>query len=435
MKLKFSIIILLSSMIGVKSNAQDTLAVGDAVRIALENNYDIRIASNDVRIDQQNVSYGNAGLFPRVDAVIDQNNSIQNTSQTRADGTVVALDDARNHNLNYGVELNWTVFDGFRMFARLEQLRELQKLGEAELQTVVLTRVSDVMTVYFDLVQQQQQLQALDTAIVISRQRVETAQNRFEIGKASKLEVLNAQVDLNSDTTSLLRQQELYANTKTQLNQLMARDVQTQFAVVRDLVVDGGLLLPDLTTLAEKQNPLLQSQIINRRVAELQLRQVRAARYPTINVTTGYNFAESQSSLGFTSESYARGLNYGFGATLNIFNGFLQNRNERIAKIAIENSGIAIEQQTSILRSQLTSTYQTYLTNIQLTELERNNEILAKQNLDITLEKYRIGTIATLEFRTAQLNYINARVRSSNAQYEAKLSEIQLKELAGTLTF
>jgi outer membrane protein TolC len=162
---------------------------------------------------------------------------------------------------------------------------------------------------------------------------------------------------------------------------------------------------------------------------------VRAARYPTINVTTGYNFAESQSSLGFTSESYARGLNYGFGATLNIFNGFLQNRNERIAKIAIENSGIAIEQQTSILRSQLTSTYQTYLTNIQLTELERNNEILAKQNLDITLEKYRIGTIATLEFRTAQLNYINARVRSSNAQYEAKLSEIQLKELAGTLTF
>ena len=426
---------LLISMISFTSNAQDTLTVAEAVRVALENNYDIRIASNDVRIDQQNVSYGNAGLLPRVDAVIDNNNSIQNTSQTRADGTVVALEDARNHSLNYGVALNWTVFDGFRMFARLEQLRELRKLGEAELQTVVLTRVSDVMTVYFDLVQQQQQLQALDTAIVISRQRVETARNRFEIGKASKLEVLNAQVDLNSDTTSLLRQQELYANTKTRLNQLMARDVQTQFGVVRDLTVDAGLLLADLTTLAEKQNPLLQSQIINRRVAELQLKQVRAARYPTVSVQTGYNFAESQSSLGFTSESYARGLNYGFGATLNIFNGFLQNRNERIAKIAIENSGIAIEQQTSILRSQLTSTYQTYLTNIQLTELERNNEILAKQNLDITLEKYRIGTIATLEFRTAQLNYINARVRSSNAQYEAKLSEIQLKELAGTLTF
>lgn len=421
--------------IGFGASAQDTLTVADAVRIALKNNYDIRIASNDLRIDQQNVSLGNAGILPRLEAVVNDNNSVQNTSQTRSDGSVVELDNARNNSLNYGVALNWTVFDGFRMFARYDQLKELEKLGEAELQTTILTRVSDVMTVYFDLVQQQQQLKALDTAIVISNQRVETAQNRFTIGKASRLEVLNAQVDLNTDTTTLLRQQEQFANTKTQLNELMARDVQTDFAVVKEVSVEENLLLPELTSLAEKQNPVLQQQIINRRVAELQLKQVRADRYPTINVSTGYNFAESKNSLGFTSESYAKGFTYGFGATLNIFNGFLQNRNERIAKIAIENSTLAIEQQTQVLRSQLTTAYQTYLTNIRLTELESNNEILAKQNLDITLEKYRIGTIATLEFRTAQLNYINARVRSSNAQYEAKLSEIQLKELAGTLTF
>lgn len=421
--------------IGFGASAQDTLTVADAVRIALKNNYDIRIASNDLRIDQQNVSLGNAGILPRLEAVVNDNNSVQNTSQTRSDGSVVELDNARNNSLNYGVALNWTVFDGFRMFARYDQLKELEKLGEAELQTTILTRVSDVMTVYFDLVQQQQQLKALDTAIVISNQRVETAQNRFTIGKASRLEVLNAQVDLNTDTTTLLRQKEQFANTKTQLNELMARDVQTDFAVVKEVSVEENLLLPELTSLAEKQNPVLQQQIINRRVAELQLKQVRADRYPTINVSTGYNFAESKNSLGFTSESYAKGFTYGFGATLNIFNGFLQNRNERIAKIAIENSTLAIEQQTQVLRSQLTTAYQTYLTNIRLTELESNNEILAKQNLDITLEKYRIGTIATLEFRTAQLNYINARVRSSNAQYEAKLSEIQLKELAGTLTF
>lgn len=421
--------------IGFGASAQDTLTVADAVRIALKNNYDIRIASNDLRIDQQNVSLGNAGILPRLEAVVNDNNSVQNTSQTRSDGSVVELDNARNNSLNYGVALNWTVFDGFRMFARYDQLKELEKLGEAEFQTTILTRVSDVMTVYFDLVQQQQQLKALDTAIVISNQRVETAQNRFTIGKASRLEVLNAQVDLNTDTTTLLRQQEQFANTKTQLNELMARDVQTDFAVVKEVSVEENLLLPELTSLAEKQNPVLQQQIINRRVAELQLKQVRADRYPTINVSTGYNFAESKNSLGFTSESYAKGFTYGFGATLNIFNGFLQNRNERIAKIAIENSTLAIEQQTQVLRSQLTTAYQTYLTNIRLTELESNNEILAKQNLDITLEKYRIGTIATLEFRTAQLNYINARVRSSNAQYEAKLSEIQLKELAGTLTF
>ncbi|HLA54962.1 MAG TPA: TolC family protein [Flavobacterium sp.] len=435
--MKHKTIILFIALFAITLNlqAQTVLTVEDAVKIALKNNYDIRIASNDLKVDQQNVSLANAGILPRVDANIVDSNGIQTTSQTRSDGTKTSLDNAKNNSLNYGVTLGWTVFDGFRMFARYDQLKALEKLGDAEMKLVILTKVGDVMNTYYNLVQQKQQLDALDSTIVISQQRVNTAQNRFTIGKAAKLEVLNAQVDLNTDTTNLLRQKELYANTKTQLNEIMARDVKTDFTVVDSVAVDSNLLLPELTTLAEKQNPQLQAQIINKRVAELQLKQVKANRFPTVNVNTGYNFAESKSSLGFTSESYARGLTYGFSASMNLFNGFLQKRNEKIARLQIDNSSIAIEQQNQALNSQLTSAYQTYLTNIQLIDLEEKNEALAKQNLDITLEKYRIGTIPTLEFRTAQLNYVNAKVRYSNAQYLAKLSEIALKELAGNLTF
>lgn len=435
MKHKIFIPILALLAVCLSTKAQSVLTAEDAVRIALENNYDIKIASNDLKIDQQNVSLANAGILPRVDANVVDNNGIQTTSQTRSDGTKNSLDNARNNSLNYGVTLGWTVFDGFRMFARYDQLKALEKLGDAELKLVVLTKVGDVMSTYYDLVQQKHQLSALDSTIMISKQRVDLAQNRFSVGKAAKLEVLNAQVDLNTDTTNLLRQKELYANTKTLLNEIMARQVNTDFDVVENLVVDSSLLLPDLTLLAEKQNPQLQAQIINKQVAELQLKQVRANRYPTVNVNTGYNFAESKSSLGFTSESYARGLTYGFSASVNLFNGFLQKRNEKIAKLQIENSSIVIERQQLNLNAQLTSAYQTYLTNIQLIELESKNEELARQNLDITMEKYRIGTIPTLEFRTAQLNYVNARVRYSNAQYAAKISEIALKELAGNLTF
>ncbi len=413
----------------------ETLTVEDAIRIALENNYEIKIASNDLKIDEQNVSLANAGLLPRIDATVNDNNGIQNTSQTRSDGTVNTLNNAKNQNLNYGVALGWTVFDGFRMFARYEQLKELEKLGDAQLKLVILTKVSDVMTVYYNLVQQRQQLRALDSTLIISDQRVSLARNRFTIGKASKLELLNAQVDLNTDRTDLLRQQELFANTKTRLNELLARKIDTPFAIVEEFQVDNNLILPDLVTLAEKQNPELQAQIISKRVAELQLKQVRADRYPQVNVSTGYNFAESKSGLGFTSESSARGLTYGFSASLNLFNGFLQKRNEKVAKLQIENADIVIKQQNQVINSQLTSAYQTYMTNLQLIDLEEKNQELAQQNLDITMEKYRIGTIPTLEFRTAQLNYVNAKVRYSNAQYLAKLSEISLKELAGNLTF
>jgi outer membrane protein len=422
----------------VKLQAQDdvpVLTVEDAVKIALENNYDIKLSRNNLEIDQQNVSLANAGILPNVTANVINNNSILDTKQTQSDGSERELDNAKNLNLTYGVSLNWTVFDGFRMFARHDQLKELEKLGDAELKLTILTKVSDVITTYYDIVQQQQQLKALDTTIVISRMRLNMADNRYTIGKASKLEVLNAQVDLNTDVTQLLRQQELYRNTKTRLNEILSRDLKIDFKVIEYVAIDETLLLPDLMLLAEKQNPQLQTQIITKRVAELELKQIKGDRYPVVNISSGYNFTRSEASLGFITQSSGRGLVYGINATMNIFNGGLQNRNERIAKIQVENSQILIDQQKQALNTQLITAFQTYQTNLELSELENNNEKIAKQNMDITFEKFRIGTITTLEFRTAQLNYINAKVRNSNAQYQAKLSEIALKELAGNLNF
>lgn len=418
----------------VKINAQEVLTIEDAMKIALQNNFDIKIASNNLDINKVNATTGNAGMLPRVTATLVDTNSIQNSSQTRQDGTTTSLDNAKNNSLNYGIGLDWTIFDGFKMFARLDQLKELQKLGEAELKRTMILKISAVNAVYFDLVQQQQQLAALDTTIVISTQRLILAQNRFAIGKSSKLEVLNAQVDLNTDKVTLLRQKESYANRKIALNQILARDSKVDFKVVDQVPVDEKLILSELIALAEKQNPQLEAQIINKRVSELELKQIKGERYPMVSVNTGYNFLDNQSSLGFTSQFTAKGLNYGLRASLNLFDGLAQNRNEKIAKILIENAKIAIEQQSLLLNSELTIAFQTYLTNLELIQLEQTNVAIAKQNLNITVDKFRIGTITTLEFRAAQLNYINAKVRYSNAQFQAKLSEIALRELAGNIT-
>ena len=432
MKILLNIIIFLFVF---TAKAQEILTIENAVKIALENNYEIKISKNNSKINETNVSIGNAGILPRLSANVVDTNSLQNSSQTLQNGNVNTLDNAKNNRISYGVNLDWTIFDGFRMFARLDQLKELEKLGQEQLKLTITTKISDVISTYFDLVQQQQQLSALDTTIVISNQRLLLAQNRFSIGKASKLEVLNAQVDLNSDKTLLLRQNELYINTKTLFNQILARDLKADFKVIENTQIDTQLLLPELIVLAEKQNPELTTQIINRRISELQLKQIKGNRYPVINLNSGYAFVNTESSLGFTSQTSARGLNYGFTATLNLFDGFNQRRNEKIAKLQIENSQFLIDQQKLNLNSQLQTAFQTYLTNLELIDLEEKNEGIAKQNLDITLEKFRIGTITTIEFRTAQLNYVNAKVRNSNAQFQAKLSEIALKELAGNITF
>lgn len=425
-------LLLLGSVLG---NAQEVLTIKDAVAIALENNFEIKIASNNLNIDKVNMSEGNAGMLPTITGSVLDNNRVQNSSQTLQTGQVNSLKNAKNNSLNYGVSLDWTIFDGLRMFARYDQLKELQKLGETRLKQTILLKIAEVNATYFDLVQQQQQLIAIDSTLLISSQRLQLAENRFKIGKASKLEVLNAQVDLNTDKVTLLRQKELYANTKIKLNQILARDVKKEFTVLNDIKVDNSLVLTQLIELAKQQNPQLQTQIIAKNVSELQLKQVKAARYPVVSLNTGYNFQNTESSLGFTTESSARGFNYGFSATLNIFDGFAQNRNEKIAKFELENTKLAIEQQSQVLESQLSTFYQTYLTNLELINLEQNNEAIAKQNLAITIDKLKIGTITTIEFRAAQLNYVNARVRNSNAQYQAKLSEIALKELAGNISF
>jgi len=167
-----------------KSNAQEILTIEDAMKIALENNFEIKIAKNNSKISETNTTIGNAGMLPTATASVVDNNSIQNSSQTRQDGTTTSLNNAKNNSLNYGVSLGWTIFDGMKMFAKLDQLKELQKLGDTELKRTILEKIGQVNSAYYDLVQQQQQLSALDTTIVISNQRLDFAKNRFTIGKA-----------------------------------------------------------------------------------------------------------------------------------------------------------------------------------------------------------------------------------------------------------
>lgn len=415
------------------SYSQEVLTIENAIKIALENNFEIKIASNNYNIAKTNSTIGNAGMLPTLTASVAANNRVQNSTLTLQNGVVNALDNALNNSLNYGVSLDWTIFNGFKMFTRLEQLKELEKLGSTQLQQTIISKLSEVSSTYFNLVQQQQQLKALDSTLVISNQRLALAQNRFAIGKASKLEVLNAQVDLNTDNVVLLKQQEVFQNTKTLLNKILARDLQTQFNVIEKIKVDDNLKLTELSDLVEKQNPQLVSLLLSKNVAELQLKQIKGDRYPVITLSSGYVFNETQASLGFAAATSARGFNYGFNAALNLFNGWNQNRNEKIAKIMLDNSKLTLNSQRLELQAQLNAAYQTYLTNNQLVVIENKNEIYAKQNLDITLDKFKIGTITTLEFRTAQLNYVNAKVRNSNAQFQAKLSEIVLKELAGII--
>lgn len=432
MKKQLLIIFLASSF---WSYGQELLTLEQAVALTLENNFDIRIAKNEVKIAEENVTIGNAGMLPQVNGIVTNNNTILNTTQTQASGNEVEIDGARNLNLNYGLGLEWTIFDGFQMFARHNQLKEIQKLSETELKVELLSKVSEVYETYFILVNQQHLLKTADSIIAISDFRLKTAQNKFEIGKASKLEVLNAEVDYNTDNSAKIRLQEQYFITKIALNNLLIRPAETDFSVSDSMLIDESLKLNELNSLALAQSPSLQIQYLNKKIQEYELKQVKANRLPSVSITSGYTFINSESPFGFITKTSGNNFNYGFSASLNLFDGFNQNRNEKVSKLQLENTQLQIERQTQTIQTQLAALYQSYLSNLALLALEQKNENIAKQNLTITLDKFKIGTISPIDFRTAQLNYTNAIIRLTNAELLAKQTEISLKELAGNLTF
>ncbi len=415
-------------------NAQQKSDLKEAIAIALQNNYAIKLSNNETEIVKNDLSYGNAGFLPSISGNLNDVNNIQTSKVDLANGESREAFNARTTNLNYGVGLNWRIFDGFQMFANYDRLKELQKLGELNAQLTVQTTIADVIEAYYNLASQKKQLTAIETALEVSEVRLKNASSRFKLGKGAKLELLAAKVDLNTDTTNLLMQQDLIRTGKIRLNQLMARDLQIVFDIDDEIMIDKTLVYESLNTLVETQNPDLQTAEINKTISEIFIRQIKANRFPIISLTSGYNFARSTSPpTGFALRANSRGFNYGVTASINIFDGFQQKRSEKNAMLSAANAALDFERIKQDVNAQLLTSFQTYQTSLRLIALEEKNVAVAEENLKITLEKYRLGSIVPLELREAQRNFMDANARYANALYQAKISEVTLKEITGTI--
>ncbi len=409
------------------------LTLEDAVSIALKNNYNIRLAKNNTTIAATNVTLGNAGYLPVLGASVSTSSSIQNVNQTRSDGTVNKIPRLHNSSNTYGPNINWTIFDGFAMFANYDQLKQLNKLGQVQERDTIQSTLASVISTYYNLIYQTKQILALKEEIEISRLQLRYASDRYSVGRAAKLDVLNAQVNFNTDTTNFLTQLQQFNTTKITFNQLLVRKLNEDFSVPDTITIQNQPVLADIITQSQKYNPTILASQINKRLAEINLKQVRALRYPAVGLTSGYAFSNSKTPAGFTQTQNIKGLNYGLTASINVFDGFNQLRRERVAKLQLNGADIRTNQIQQLVEAQINSLYIDFLSGLDLIRVGQSNVEIARQNLNITLEKYRLGNITPLEVREAQRNYIDAQTRFFNNQYQTKLAEISLKEITGSI--
>jgi outer membrane protein len=409
------------------------LTLKDAVELALKNNYNIKLAQNNGTIAKNNTTIGNAGFLPVVSGDFATNNSIQNSKTSRNTGVVTQFNNIHNSSVNYGVSLDWTIFNGFAMFANYDELKARNVLSGITSRDTVLQTITNVIATYYNIVNQNEVLKSFKGAIRISKTQLTYANDKFAVGTVSKLDVLNAQVNMNTDTANYLSQLQQLRNSKITLNQLLVRDLQTDFTVTDTILVDDKLILGDVLNAAATQNPRVLSAQIGRQLAEINLKQIKATRYPQIGVNTGYNFTNSKSPSGALLSQNARGLNYGLTASINIFDGFNQSRRETNAKIQIENSELTAKQIKLGIDAQVNTLYVNYLSGLDLVKVWQDNVTIAKRNLEISLDKYKLGNITPLEIRQAEENFINAQVQFFAAQYQAKTAEISLKQITNNI--
>ncbi|MEP7127857.1 MAG: TolC family protein [Chitinophagales bacterium] len=420
-------------LLAIASNAQDVLTLDAAIQTGIQNNYSIRIAKNDAGIASNNVTVGNAGFLPSVDAYATLSQAINNSNQKYLSGDEVQKTGAKNTVGTAGIGLTWTLFDGLSMFVSHDQLKLLEENGNALLKQQIENTMSLIMAAYYDVLLEQSLLSALNEQKDISLFRKELLDARLSVGSASRIEVLKATVDLNGDQTAAIQQQAEVQKIKVRLNQLLARDVNTEFAV--DTAVNWNTTLTydqlrqDL--LAHNSELLISNQYLQ--LAALNMKQTTAKRYPIIGVNTGYDFLQSSSESGFVSANKTTGFYYGLSASINIFDGFNVNRQHQNDKIRVASGQLEVEQTQLAIETELKRIFLDYQNNLQLVDLEKSNLTYANENLAIAQESYTIGRLSDLELREIQKNLVDAKVRLADAQFKAKLQETDLLRITGNL--
>lgn len=414
----------------------EVITLPDAIAMALNKNYQIRIARTQQQISEYNASYGNAGFFPTITGNLSNNNNRQNLQQdyfstqppTNASGVL-------NRNSVVGLSLNWTIFNGLGMFILYDQLKEQLRISEVNTRANVEQTVANVATAYYNVVRQLQHLLTLRLALDISRDRLNLARDAYEVGTRSKVDFLSAQVDYNTDSSALLTQTQSLQAAKIALNQLLIRDPGTEFSVRDTIVARTNLSLDPLKQSLATNNPLLIAAVLNRHVADLNIKLAKSQQLPTVTLQSGYNYQNVNNGNGFGVKSANnQTLLYNFQASVPIFNGFLLKRQNQIARANSVIAEYQEENQRLVLQTALEQTYTQYLNNLNQLNLEVQNNQLANQNVDIAYDRYRIGNATFVEFRDVQSTAIAAQNRLIDAEYNAKAAEIELLRLSSTIT-
>ncbi len=414
-------------------HAQQELTLEESIRIALENNYGVRIARSTAEITRNDVTLGNAGFLPVIGATASYNGGSSTTRQEYNTGSITDRTGATSTTLSSRIGLDWTLFDGFRMFVDYDRLKTLRDAGEVNSRRAMEGTVLNVTSAYFDLIRQQYLIRAYRNALELSRERIRLAEARSSVGTGATPDLLKARVDLNADSSNLIRQEIAFSTTRTLFNTLLGRAASTSFTVDSEIPPAGELTYEELRSAAFARNSTLRTAELNRELAQLDLDAVRSLHYPSLIFSLGYGYSQANSEAGLVLSNRSHGPTYGLTLGWTLFDGFNVQRQAENARMFIDIRNLELEELRTSIEADLLTAYTNYEMNRNLLELEQNNLEAARRNEEIATERLRVGTITSYELREIQRDLIEAESRIITTRYQSKIAETQLLLLSGSL--
>ena len=430
-KNKLSLILLMSFSAGF---AQELLTKENAIGIALENNYGIKIAKNNVKAAENNASIYNSDYLPRVAVNAGANYSNATTEFTLQNGTQSEINNAESKQYNASIGLNYTLFDGLGRTYNYKKLKESYNLSELEAQAIIESSVLQIFTVYYDMAQLLEDNKNILESLNISKQRLTRAKYEFEYGQSTKLQLLNAEVDVNNDSIRYINSQRFLANSKRDLNLLLGRSVSTDFTVETNISFNLVFELQGLLEKAKSHNIEMQKISKSIELSDFDIKINKSNLYPTLDFKSSYGFNKSDNDATFNyAEQLSNGLNAGVSLNWNLFDGGSTKTRIQNAKIYNENLQIQKELVLNELERNVANSLEIYTNALFILSAEEKNVETNNRNFSRTEEQFKLGQITSIEFRQAQVNLLNAQSNLNQATYDAKNAELKLLQLTGEL--
>jgi len=414
--------------------AQELLTKENAIGIALENNYGIKIADNNLKIAENNKGILNSGYLPTLTGNAGATHNLDNTMAVFSNGETTNLENANSSRFNASVSLNYTLFDGLGRLYNYRQLKEQYNLSELQARETIEKTILQLFTVYYNVAQLTENLALLNKNLEISKDRFVRAKYQSDYGQNTKLNVLNAEVDVNNDSIALLNTKQLLSNAKRDLFVVLGKNESPNFSVDTKVIFVITKNKQELFEQAKTNNITLLQIEKGIEISDFQLKANKSGYLPTIGLTSTYGWSKNNNnSASFLLESTNTGLSTGLSLKWDLFNGSRTSTQVQNAKINYETQQFSKQQSELQITRDFNNAWEDYNTKLFILQTQEKNVETNKRNFSRTEEQFKLGQITSIEFRQAQVNLLNAQSNLSQSKYDAKNAELKLLQLTGEI--